>query len=204
MFCFLWRRHQVSSSSASFPTFFYSKSSIWCFILETHCITLITMWACMRWDTLGYDYCWNSIMQTASPNPYFCISIIVIVTSWWKQLLHLSSAADLWWCVFTFMSWRSELSRHFLKKSFLFVEPSSSRFNCDWHDCFGAMTAVMWLAERVVNNHHTCWSIFTFTRPFCMSRCYTDMNQNNRFAWRRPHGPCACHLTLVVALARSK
>lgn len=99
----------------------------------------------MRWDTLGYDYCWNSIMQTASPNPYFCISIIVIVTSWWKQLLHLSSAADLWWCVFTFMSWRSELSGHFLKKSFLFVEPSSSRLTvigttvselwqqrCDW------------------------------------------------------------------------
>lgn len=204
MFCFLWRRHQVSSSSASFPTFFYSKSSIWCFILETHCITLITMWACMRWDTLGYDYCWNSIMQTASPNPYFCISIIVIVTSWWKQLLHLSSAADLWWCVFTFMSWRSELSRHFLKKSFLFVELSSSRLTvigttvselwqqrCDWLREYLIITTLADLYSPSLGPFACRAATQTWTK---ITGSHEDAHTVR----------ATCHLTLVVALARLK
>ena len=85
---------------------------------------------------------YNLIIFTKSFSLFF-ISVIIMVTNWWKKLLHLCLAADLWWRVF--MSWCSELSRHFLKKSFLFVEPSSSRLTvigttvselwqqrCDW------------------------------------------------------------------------
>ena len=56
--------------------------------------------------------------------------------------------------------------------------------NCDWHSCFRAMRAVMWLAERLFNNHHTHSSIFTFIQPFPTLRCCTYMNQNSRCALR--------------------
>lgn len=50
-----------------------------------------------------------------------------------------------------------------------------------------AMRAVMWLAEWVSINHHVCWSIVTFTQPFCTLCCCTYINQNSRCAWRCPH-----------------
>lgn len=72
--------------------------------------------------------------------------------------------------------------------------------HCFWLSCFRAMRAVMWLAESVFINHHTLWSIVTFTQPFCTLHCCTYTSQNSRCAERCPHSLCAQDLQLSTSV----
>lgn len=83
---------------------------------------------------------------------------------------HLPLAADLCYYSFTLRHFASSRPEYdFLCLSMYLL--TIIIFPCDCFSCFRAIRAGMWLAESVSINHHTLWSIFTFT-------CCTYMNQN--------------------------
>ena len=145
------------------------------------------MWPCTRWDTLGYNYCWNSV----SPMGYnhinsftkyiflhFFISIVIILTDE-KTAPSVFGCRFVVMCVHVVTLWTIQT---FPEEKLSVCWAVVITFNCDWHKCFTAMRPVMWLAERVFINHHTSWSIFT--QPFYTLHCCTYMNQNSRWQVR--------------------
>lgn len=90
----------------------------------------------------------------------FLISIIVVVTTWWKICLHLSLGTDLW-CVS--ILWRSEPSRHFLRKCILFAVLLLS--------CLSAISADGWLTEYLIICTPADLGYIDFNPTFCTFFC---------------------------------